>query len=365
MVPILVAAIGIVKGSSNDMKMPGTSNTFITNVSVIETQYQQITGQPLKDATLKRLQEAVNLAKAGQFEPSRHIFEEIASSIPVPAVYNNLGALYAQKGDAGAARGAYQQAVAKDPDFAPARNGLSSLSRPAGTGRGETEPNNDLPHANAVSLDTPVSAEIADTSDTDFFSFTTTRLRDIYRISLKNTSTTLQPGITLYDQQKNQIAYDSRGTSGADLDYDFPLAGDTTYYVQVWQRQNTSGTYSLTVKPQRRSDRFEPNDDILAAKAIALNKTIDANIMDPSDTDYYQIRPGSAGSLTVSLKNTSTTLQPGITLYDQQKNQIAYDSRGTSGADLDLAFNAAANNIYYIQVWQRDSTSGAYSLTVK
>src|SRR6185295_11399441 len=127
-----------------------------------------------------------NLAKAGQFEPSRHLFAEIASSIPVPAVYSNLGALYAQKGDVGAARGAYQQAVAKDPNFAPARNGLSSLSRPPGPGRAETEPNHDLPHSNAVSLDTAVSAEIADTSDTDFFSFTTTHNRDIYRISLKN-----------------------------------------------------------------------------------------------------------------------------------------------------------------------------------
>src|SRR5437773_498501 len=114
MVPIVVAAIGMLKGSSSDMKIPGTSNTFITNVSVIQNQYQQITGQPLKDSTVKRLQEGVNLAKAGQFEASRRIFEEITSSIPVPAVYSNLGALYAQKGDAGAARGAYQQAVAKD-----------------------------------------------------------------------------------------------------------------------------------------------------------------------------------------------------------------------------------------------------------
>ena len=47
-VPILVAWIAAHKGSSPEIKLPGTSVTFVQNVSLIENQYQQVTRQPLR-----------------------------------------------------------------------------------------------------------------------------------------------------------------------------------------------------------------------------------------------------------------------------------------------------------------------------
>jgi hypothetical protein len=372
-VPIIVALIGIYKPDSGGKdKTPGNF-TYIGSVSVIENEIQQfMPGQTEDAATKTRVVSAVNLAKAGQFDASRTIFEGLAKDLPIPSILTTAGAMNAENGNTQAARDYYQKALEKDPDYKAALNNLAALNtvkpvdHPIVGGR-EAEPNNDILHANILPLSTTVLGDISSTSDTDFFRFTAGHLpRDYYRISLKNLSPTLVPGITVFDQQKNQVFHDERDTAGAEFDHDFVPTPESMYYVQVWQRSNTIGPYSLTIAPQHRYDQFEPNDDIGSAKSIPIGKTIQANIMDPGDTDFYQVKSGgAAGNLTVTLKNRSTTLSPGITVYDQQKNQLFYDARDTPGADFDRAFAAQPNTVYYIQVWQRSNTAGAYSLTVK
>jgi hypothetical protein len=372
-VPIIVALIGIYKPDSGAKEKTPGNFTYIGSVSVIENEIQQfMPGQTEDAATKARVVSAVNLAKAGQFEASRAIFEQLAKDIPVPAILTSAGALNAENGNAQAARAYYQQALAKEPDYKAALNDLTALQTVKAEGRPiagghEVEPNNDIFHANILPLSTTVVAEISSTSDTDFFRFTAGHLpRDYYRISLKNLSTTLSPEITVYDQQKNQMFYDYRDTVGAEFDHDFVPVPDSVYYVQVAGRGNTVGPYSLTITPLHKYDRFEPNDDIASAKSIPLGKSVEASIMDPLDSDFFQVKSGSAaGNLTVSVKNLSTTLAPGITVYDQQKNQIFYDYRDTAGADFDRAFPVQPNTAYFVQIAGRGNTAGAYSLTVK
>jgi hypothetical protein len=366
--PIVLALIGYFRpGSSDDKKTPGNF-TFIGSVSVIENQYQQFVGQPMKADVKAQLTAAVNLANAGQYEASRRIFEQMADAVPVPAVYSSIGAFYAEKGDSQHAREFYQKAVAKDPTYKPALANLTALTitkpdeRPISGGR-EAEPNNDIPHANVLPLGSAVAAEIADASDSDYYRLSTGPTRDIYRASVKNLSTTLAPAVTIYDAQKNNAGADHRATAGADLDFDFAPEANATVYVQV-SRYDNVGAYSLTVAPLHRYDAFEPNDDIQSAKPLALGKTIDANIMDAQDRDFYQITSGAAGNLTVMLKNTSSALAPTITLYDGQKNEMTSDHRASGGADLSLPFAAQANSTYYVQISRYDG-SGTYSLTVK
>jgi tetratricopeptide (TPR) repeat protein len=369
-VPILVAVIGLMATlRKGEDKTPGNF-TYIGSASVIENEYKQITGQPLKDpAVIAQLTAAANLAKAGQYDASRKILEQVSAAVPVPAVFTTIGSFYAEQGNGTAAKQYLQKAVALDGSYKPALETLNALKAPAPepkaiSGR-EAEPNNDIQHANILPVNRTIAAEITE-GDTDYFQFTTGHPpRDIYRISIKNLSTTLAPAITVYDQQKGQLFYDnSHATPGSDLDHDFSPAADQNYYVQIWSNGNTQGAYSLTVSPQHRYDAFEPNDDIRSAKAIPLGKTIEANIMDSGDTDYYEVTSGSGKKLTASLKNTSTTLAPGITAYDSQKNQITYGSRDTAGADMDLTWDAQPNTVYYVQVWHGGSSSGSYTLTV-
>src|SRR5438105_2200608 len=301
-VPIIIAVIGLYKPGSGGERTTPSGFTYVGQMSVIENQYQQYLGQPLKDeATKAQIQSALNLAAAGQYDASRRLFEQLAGALPLPAIFTSVGSLYAEQGNIRAAREFYDKAVAKDPSYKLALKDLKALDSvkaegPHAAAGHEVEPNNDIPHANIAPLGTAVLSDISAPADTDFFRYTTGHTpRDRYRISIKNLSTTLSPGIRIYDEQKNLLTqgYDSnavRDTAGADLDYDQSPPPDATYYIEVYPRGNTTGPYSLTVVPQHTYDRFEPNDDIPSAKPLMLGTAIEANIMDPQDTDFFQVR---------------------------------------------------------------------------
>ncbi len=367
--PILLALIPLLWPKSGEIKLPNNT-TVVTNISVIENQFHTFTGKPLEDAGLKtQLQAAVNLAKAGQYEASRQMFLQLAGSVPVPAVYNNLGALASLAGDAPAAREAYQQALAKDPGFKPALSNMSTLTAAAAPANRavrdrELEPNNDPAHANILPLNTPVAAEITP-NDTDYFQITAPRPpRDRLKVSVRNTSTTLVPVIGLYDARKNRLSADGTFTAGADFETTLNPSPGEVYYVQIWGRDGSTGTYELTVTPLHAYDRYEPNDTILQATPIGLNQAIEANIMDNLDVDYYQVQ-ASGNRLTAHVSNKSTTLSPMIGLFDSQKNRIDQSGTYTAGGDYELSCGATPGQTYYIEIWGRDGSAGAYVLTVK
>jgi hypothetical protein len=291
--------------------------------------------------------------------------------VPVAAVFNNLGALYAQAGQPAAAQEQYRKAVGQNPDFAPARDGLKELSTtPAEANHPvkdrESEPNNDPARANLLSLESAVAGAISDGPDLDYFRITAPNgPRDILSVALKNTSDTLEPEINFYNGSKQD--YTGGGysdTAGADLEKFLTDAPGATFYIRVSSRGSSTGTYRLLVKPLRRFDSYEPNDTIQQPSPIALGKTIDANIMDGDDVDYYQVQ-ASGDTLSVHLKNTSASLEPQVTIFDGKKNQLESNYSDTPGADYDLSAKVQARDTCYVKISSRGSTAGTYSLTVK
>jgi hypothetical protein len=366
-VPIIVAAITMVNKGEN--KKTPTDFNYAHNISVFVNQYQHFMGQPLAKGQLDQLVSAINLAQNGEYQSSRQILESLAGAVPVPAVFNMIGAFYAEKGDMDAARQLFDEALAKDGSYKPAVENLARLkASPLPTpgpdkisGR-ESEPNNDIAHANIIRVGPVIAGEISNSSDTDFYQFTTGGApRDIYRITM-NPAPSLRPDIHVYDAKRNDMFEEYRGTGGAVLEKDFSPIPDTVYYVQIAPYDN-SGSYTLSVKPLHAYDSFEPNDDILSAKPIALGKTIEANIMDTSDTDFYQVKSGSAPNLTLVM-NPATSLRPDIHVYDAQRNHMFEDYRDTGGAILERKFDVQPNTVYYVQVAPYDN-AGRYSLTVK
>ncbi len=376
-VPIAVAVIGVFKhaGGGSGEKQTPNNFTLVTDVTVIENQYQQIVGQPLKDENVKQLiRAAVNLAKAGQNEESRKLFQQLAGSVPVPAVYNNVGVLDAETGNLEGARQAYQQALSKDPDYKLARQNLQTLVRfeaPRITDvrDQESEPNNDFNHTNLISIGRKIAGAISDGSDTDFFQFKTPQgPRDIYQATIENGSTTLHPGLTVFDGNRHQLnACYSWSESVAQVDCPFSALPQSAYYVQVSGLQATTGSYVLVVTSLKRYDSYEPNDDFPQAKSISIANTIEANIMDGSDTDFYIVKTGTAGGqLAARIENGSTTLHPGLTVFDGNRHQLnACYSWNESVAQLDCPFSALPQSTYYVQVSGLQSTAGAYKLAVK
>jgi hypothetical protein len=370
-VPVLVAVIGLFKFAGGDSEKQTANNfTLITDVTVIENQFQQSTGQPLKDENVKQMiQSAVNLAKAGQDEASRRLFEQVAGSVPVPAVYSNIGALAAEKGDLQGSRQAYQQALAKDPTYKPALQNLQALTRL----EDQRAKGHDIDHPTPISIGAKIASTISDGSVADFFQFTTPQgPRDIYQVSWKNGTTTLRPGLGIFDGNRHQIKGDWDCASGEALaHYECLFSADAgaTYYLKVWGVSGTTGPYGVVVSPLKRYDAYEPNDDISQAKPIPVGTAVEANIMDGQDKDFYVLKTGgSAGTLTATLENGSTTLLPGLAVFDGNRHQIkgGWDCASQEALARQVcSFPADAGATYYVQVWGVSGTAGAYKLIVK
>jgi tetratricopeptide (TPR) repeat protein len=375
-VPIMVAIIAKYpfKGES---PVPGT--TYIGSVTVIEQQYQQYVGQPLTDPDLKsKIEQANELGAKSDFQGAAALVKEIAQKVPVPALLNNLGVFYQGAGDQQRAKNAYQQALEKDPNYGPARANLKALeelrSAPQPTNvvavtHQEHEPNNEIFQANAIQLGMGIAATIADSSDKDTFAFKTPpKYRDWIEVSLENQSTTLIPRIEVFNADKSSMGAKGADTAGANLKYFFVGQPDSTYYAQIAPNccGQTYGAYSLLVQARKAYDAYEPNDDIRHAASIALGKTIEANIMDPGDADYYQFRTSKGGNVLVSVVNRSTTLKPQIDVFDSDRSSVGGSPASTPGADHRYSFSSRPDSTYYVEISPGccGPNQGDYSLTV-
>lgn len=114
----------------------------------------------------------------------------------------------------------------------------------------EVEPNNDILNPNNIALETWIKAAKADKKDRDYFRFTTPPVyRDIIQVSIENSSTTLKPGLRVFNSEKSDISdWQRKTTGGADLNYSFASKPDSVYYILVSSHYETSGNYALTVK---------------------------------------------------------------------------------------------------------------------
>ncbi len=372
-VPIVVALIGLLKFGGGGGQQSTTNNfTTITDVTVIENQYQQITGQPLTDPALKQqLQAAVNLVKAGQFDASRKIFEQVAAQVPVPAVYTNIGALAAEGGDVATARHNYQQALAKDPDYKPAKNNLDALvrletPRAVETRGQEQEPNNDFDHVNVIPPGTKISAAISAAGDNDFYRVTTPKgPRDIFQALVENGSTTLHPTLNVTDAVHHNLCANESDEPLARMECNFSGESETTFFIAVGARYNNPGAYTISVTGLKKFDRYEPNDDYMKATPLSLGARLEANIMDAMDADFFVVTSNGAGQLTAHLENDSTTLHPTLTVLDGNNHEIKSLDSDEAVSTMDIPFMTAAQSKYYVRVGARFNNVGAYKISVK
>ena len=131
-VPIVVALVAIVpdlvksfgksaggpsasiRGNNNRVSFDySTHNTFVTNVAVIAGEYEAQTGRPLDDDMKRTIEQAVSAALQSNHTESVRLFEQIATAVPVPAIYNNLGVEYARTQKPQASQKAFELAKQK------------------------------------------------------------------------------------------------------------------------------------------------------------------------------------------------------------------------------------------------------------
>jgi tetratricopeptide (TPR) repeat protein len=369
-VPILVAVIAKLP-LGGDSPVAGT--TYVTNMSVIENEYKLIVGQPLEDSDLKqKIQRAIELGKAHDFPAASALLQEAIQRAPIPALYNNLGVVLQGASDTQRAQQAYRQALATNPTYSSAQANLNRLqtalvdtdTHPV-TDR-ESEPNNDIFHANLISLDRVVSAAIADATDVDYYSFTTPPVyRDRVEIHVENQSTTLAPYIGLYNSDRAYINYVQNTTPAGNVTFPLVALPGTKYFFVVQGFQGTSGAYKVTVRALKAYDSYEPNDDIFHASPINTGRSIEAAIMDSGDVDYFQFKTSKGGNVAITLENRSTTLAPYIALYNSDRSYVNYVQNTTPAGNVTFPFVALPDTKYFFVVTGFQGTSGAYTFTVK
>jgi hypothetical protein len=299
---------------------------------------------------LKLIREAVAALKAK--DPSREQAAIAQLSAPARAAYMRAGPAIEENSNSGASM------------QGPSTSTPAGAAQQAPTALTETEPNNDIFSANEVALNTTISAALENNSDVDYFTFVMPgNKRDIIDVTLDNGSTSLAPVVTVYNPDKSVRSSERNTTGGGDVKYDFVAQPGSRYYIAASPYSGT-GKYRLTIKGRNAYDQYEPNDDILSATPIEIGKTIDANIMDTSDSDYFRFDTGSQTKLVVVVQNRSSTLAPKLAVYNPDKSARQTQQNSTPGGDVSYDFEALPNSRYFVAVWAY-SGYGNYSLTVR
>ncbi|MCY9549943.1 stalk domain-containing protein [Lysinibacillus xylanilyticus] len=218
------------------------------------------------------------------------------------------------------------------------------------------EPNDTRENAFPIQSGKKISSLISNENDVDFYKFSTTVDNGDVNIYLANTSAPIK--FNLYDSNKNLIASNNSSL--------FKSLKAGTYYIEVydfyWDRQYSSGTYDLiatysTNSKEHNPSTFEPNDTLENAFPIKSNVSINSQISNSSDIDFYSITLNKEGNVNISLSNTSAPIR--FKIYDANKKWLDGGSESSS--------KHLAAGTYYIEVyadyWGDQYSSGTYTLT--
>jgi hypothetical protein len=350
------------------LPLPG----YIVNADVLRQEFLRFQGKPLGDMAIEQnFDRASDLMNQAEYSSSALLLETVTHSAQLPVIYNNLGVLYVKINDGTKAVGAFREALARDLQYPPVRQNLArfKLGNSADPVTREVEPNGTDSLANVISLGKSVDAEISpDVNDVDCFRVISPPApRDLLLVELANRSRTLAPRLRLYDADDRPLDWSKESQQpGASLREVIAPPPNITLFLRVEGLIGTAGAYSLTVSPMKAFDAFEPNDDILSATKIGLDQTVEANIMDGEDTDYFSFRGSERGTVTIAIHNRSKTLIPALSTFTPEMTRSGFGPKLTApGSDLRFSMKVESGKIYYIQVWSQSKTAGDYSLTIK
>ena len=345
---------------------------YVDDDQALGREYARLYNRPLPDSLARQdFRYASELVARADFAGAIPVLERISKQVAVPTLFNNLGVLFVQRNEISRAVSAFREAYVRDADYAPVRANLTRLKpllNMVSPVTREIEPNDNYLLANVVSLEKPVDAEISAVEDTDCFRFRTPPPpRDVLTVEVENLSTTLVPAVSLFDSDDQFLGWTKDAeVPGRSLVYRFSPPPNTILLLHVWGSFQSQGKYRLTVRSLKAFDRYEPNDDILKPTLLNVGQTIEANIMDEADTDFYSLAAPASGAARVEIRNRSDTLIPALVTFSPERRPLgAGPEIRVPGSNLSYTFQVTPGRIYYIQVRSREGTAGEYSLTVR
>ncbi len=150
--------------------------------------------------------------------------------------------------------------------------------------------------------------------------------------------------------------------------YNFPVIGNTWYYLCVRNARNTYSPsyYRIRAKNYTSSypmDPFEHNNFFETATLIVPNTTLYANIHTETDVDFYKIILSAMSDISITLQGIPIGCDYDLELYDVGYNLIGFSRNG--GASIEQVIRTVRSGTYYIKISSYSGASGInYQLTV-
>ncbi len=349
---------------------PGDA-VFLADAAQLRREMLALEHRMPDEGAAREYERALALASRGDSAAALASLRAVAAAAPVPAVFNNLGVLYARIGDPLNARHAWREALRLDPGYTAARANLARLKIPGSEAQPpvsqEMEPNNSPLNANTIAMGATVGGATGDPGDKDCFRFRTPGgPRDIVEIAIENRSKALVPALRVLDSDRRYMDWAKAAAPGANLSHRFSPEPGSVVYVEVWGHEATLGAYGIRAQALASFDRYEPNEDVLRARPIAFGGSVEAGIMDARDNDCFEFESPRAGRVSIRVENRSTTLVPSLGLFGPDRRLMEFAPPAErAGAGLNHEFEAMAGRRYYLQLWGRNGTAGQYTLTTK
>jgi tetratricopeptide (TPR) repeat protein len=368
---VMLGAMWLVKRrpAVNTAKMP---DGYISDTAALKQEYQNYYGNENEYSQVaERFGSANDLAGKRNLPAVASVLDAVSKLGAVPVIFHNLGVAYAGLNDYPRAAESFREALARDPEYGPTRKFLRG-ARGITPGMAEpftreVEPNNSSLSANLIALRSPVGGEIAGASDTsDYFRVIAPPApRDLISIEIANHSGTFAPQLRVYD---SAVKMQSWGEKVERVGKSIKAIGgpppNSALYLSISGEDGKSGLYLLTVTPLKAFDRYEPNDEIMAARKISIGEEISANIMDEADKDFYSFQSPRKGQVTVEIRNRAPGLAPVLAVYNRERRNIGFAPDVKPGANLRYSLETEKDLTYYLHVASQAGTSGAYSLRV-
>lgn len=374
--PVAALAVALVAGGAVFLRRaglppPGPLQSYEKDTSVLEKEYRLFHGRLLREPELEsQFHIAAELVAAKNHMGAIDVLEKVSRTAAVPVVFHDLGLLYAAAGDRGRAVAAFREALARDAEYKPVRDAIERLrlftTDEANPVRQEIEPNNSEVVANLIAVGRPIDGEIT-AGDTDTFRFITPAApRDILELHIENVDRTLEMGIRMHDGEMTNETARVLGAPGDSLQRYIAQAPNKALFLQLWGAQKSAGKYKVSIRPMKSFDALEPNDDIFNARRIEIGATVQANIMDSEDSDFYSFQGPRDGTVTIELQNESNTLIPALTTFNSERRNTGFgpDVR-KPGAGLTHTMEVRDFQTYYVQIWPQAVSSGKYQLTIR
>ncbi|MDR1352898.1 MAG: PPC domain-containing protein [Treponema sp.] len=218
-----------------------------------------------------------------------------------------------------------------------------------GTDTDRYEPNNSMDAATAISIGTPITANISPPGDTDWYRVSIPSGSREF-IAYTNILGDLDTKLYLYDSRGNLLAEDDDTGPGLNA-YIQKVLNPGTVYLRVENIGDPHGQYVLNTGMQDPipPDSFENDNTLSVAKDIQTGSRQRRTFTTADDIDTARLRITQAGIYDIRSEAAAGNLDTYLRLYDNNETSIGYDD--DSGGDRDARISTWLNpGTYFIRV---------------